>query len=662
MRSTQWCRWAVCLLALTLMALTAQAWASIPDLHSHALLRIVLWTGFFLGGLAMFLCFPDRLRGWAAVAFILVVAVVPRALLFPAAPTNDINRYLWEGKLLRAGISPYAQKAEDPALEPYRDQFWPEINHKDRTTVYPPLTQYVFAGVGWLNYTPGALKLVFLLADFATLLLLLILLERRRAPPRWALLYALNPVTLATVAAEAHFDALLVLGLAGVLLAADARRPGLAWLLLGLAFQVKIIAVVLIPALGMTLGWRKWWWGALAATLPALPFIFDVPTVLAGLWEFGGRSSFNGSIHSVITALTGSETAASVLCGTLLLGVLWLSARLRLEFAPRAFLALGGLLLLSSVVHFWYLLWILPLLVLLPCVSWLYLTGAMGLYLLTWYFSTLGAGWMLPDWAQAVIWIPFYVLLLLELRHPLRRWWRGRLATRFPEVETVSLIVPTYNAAENMEALAVNLRALSPAPTEVLLVDGGSTDATTSMAREEKLSLIHASGGRGGQLRAGFEHTSGDAVLVLHADTRLPPDAIDAVRQALNRRRDGPGGCLGQRFDSTAPALLLVEAMNEWRATFHGTSFGDQVQFFRREAAARFEGFPDPPLMEDVELSIRLHRQGRPLYLGREATVSADKWRRTDFATRFSQVLTFMLRYHWHWRRRRELARELFRQ
>jgi len=662
MRSTQWCRWAVCLLALAVAALAADWWGSLDDLHRQPLMRIAHWLVFFAAGLVMFLAFPNRLPRWGAILFIFAAAILLRVLLFPAAPTNDINRYLWEGKLLREGISPYSQLANAPEVEDHRDEFWPDINHKDRTTVYPPLAEYVFAAVGWFSYTPGALKLVFIDADLATLALIFLLLQRHRAPPRWAILYALNPITLAAVAAEAHFDALFVLALTGLLVAAELRKTGLAWVLLGVAIQIKLVALVLIPVLGLTLGWRKTWWGALALILPGLPFVFDVPTVLAGLWEFGGESDFNSSVHAVIVYFTGSEAAASVLCLILLAGAVWLASTLPLEFPQRCFLALGALLLFSSVIHFWYLLWILPLLALMPSVAWLYLTGAMGLYLLTWHYSQAEQNWMLPAWAQAVIWIPFYVLLLLEHRQAIARWWRGRFAERFPEVKTVSLIVPVYNAAELMEELAGHLRSLDPQPTEILLVDGGSGDATIAMAREEGLHFIHASGGRGGQLRAGFESTSGDAVIILHADCQLPRDAVRAVRAALNRHRASPGGCLGQRFDSTAPALLIVEAMNEWRATFHSTSFGDQAQFFRRAAAARFREFPDPPLMEDVELSIQLNGVGRPLYLGREVRTSAEKWRRTDFATRFSQVITFMLKYHWHWRRRRELARGLFKE
>ncbi len=664
MRSTQWCRWAICLLALAVLALAADWYASFPDLQAQGLVRIVLWLVFFVCGLVVTFTFPNRLAVPAQITLIFVLALVPRYFLLPAAPTNDINRYLWEGMLLRSGISPYAQTADSPEMEPYRDQFWPEINHKNRTTVYPPLVEYVFAAVGYFSYTTTALKITFILADLATLALLLILLQRHRAPPRWALLYALNPISLISVAAEAHFDALFVLALIAFLLAAETKRLGWAWVLLGIAIQLKLVAILLIPVLGFALGWKKWWGGALALILPGLPFVLDVPTVLGGIWEFGGRSDFNSSILTLLNALTGNQTASAIICGLLLLGILWLACTLPLTFAQRCFLALGGLLCFSSVIHFWYLLWVLPFVALMPSVAWLYLTATMSLYLLTWYHNELGQGWLLPAWAQAVIWIPFYLLLFLERRQFLLRWWRGKKRAAasicFPQVETVSILIPTYNAAEQFESLATNLAALHPAPKEILIVDGGSQDATTQLTRDEGWHLIHATGGRGGQLRAGFDHTTGDVVMVLHADCTIPTDALRHIVDTLNTNQQSPGGCLGQRFDSPAPQLLLIEALNEWRATLHGTSFGDQVQFFRRSAAEQFAEFPDPPLMEDVELSIQLNRLGRPLYLGKEDVVSADKWRRHDFGSRFGQVVSFMLRYHWHWNRRRELTADMY--
>lgn len=110
------------------------------------------------------------------------------------------------------------------------------------------------------------------------------------------------------------------------------------------------------------------------------------------------------------------------------------------------------------------------------------------------------------------------------------------------------------------------------------------------------------------------------------------PSALAAIRQVLTARPACPGGCLGHRFDSRRWIYRLIERADRMRAV-RGTSYGDQAQFFRREWLTRAGGFPDQPIMEDVELSRRIRALGRPVYLDVDVTVSARRfeergWRR----------------------------------
>jgi glycosyltransferase involved in cell wall biosynthesis len=157
------------------------------------------------------------------------------------------------------------------------------------------------------------------------------------------------------------------------------------------------------------------------------------------------------------------------------------------------------------------------------------------------------------------------------------------------------------------------------------VVDGGSADGTAEVAgRFGADTLVIPGVGRGGQVAAGVAACSEDVIVVGHADMLFPPDALEAIESYLARRPSCPGGCLGHRFDRPDWVYRAIEWWDRRRA-MRGHSYGDQAQFFRRELLG---GFPDLPLMEDVELARRLRRLGRPAYLDRPVTVSARRYER----------------------------------
>jgi hypothetical protein len=122
-----------------------------------------------------------------------------------------------------------------------------------------------------------------------------------------------------------------------------------------------------------------------------------------------------------------------------------------------------------------------------------------------------------------------------------------------------------------------------------------------------------------------------ETVLVAHADMRLPENALTAIRTYLAGHPKCPGGCLGHRFDRRTLALRLVEWFDARRAR-RGEPYGDQGQFFRLALLPSVGGFPDQPLMEDIELSRRLRLLGKPASLGVPVTVSARRFERLGWA------------------------------
>lgn len=187
----------------------------------------------------------------------------------------------------------------------------------------------------------------------------------------------------------------------------------------------------------------------------------------------------------------------------------------------------------------------------------------------------------------------------------------------------LSIIVPVLNEAQNIVPLLTRLKPLRERGVEVIVADGGSTDGTPALVASLADQVLAAPHGRARQMNAGAARATGVALLFLHADTHLPDDALRAVDFALNQRR---WGRFDVRFDSQRPLLRLVARMMNLRSRLTGIATGDQALFVTRAAFESVGGFPEQPLMEDIELSRRLGKIGRPACLKISVVTSARRW------------------------------------
>jgi rSAM/selenodomain-associated transferase 2 len=191
----------------------------------------------------------------------------------------------------------------------------------------------------------------------------------------------------------------------------------------------------------------------------------------------------------------------------------------------------------------------------------------------------------------------------------------------------LSIIVPALNEAAGIAECLAALAPLRARGAEVLVVDGGSTDATAAIAAPLADRVIVALRGRASQMNAGARAATGEVLVFLHADSRLPPGADQLIEDGL-----AGSGRLWGRFDIRivgGPALLaVVAAFMNARSRLTGIATGDQAIFARREAFERAGGFPAIALMEDVAFSKAMKRQGMPLCLAAKAATSGRRWER----------------------------------
>lgn len=189
-------------------------------------------------------------------------------------------------------------------------------------------------------------------------------------------------------------------------------------------------------------------------------------------------------------------------------------------------------------------------------------------------------------------------------------------------------MLPVWNEAGGIGAALAALAPLRARGHEVIVADGGSTDATPRLAARGADRVLAAPRGRARQMNAGAAAASGAVLLFLHADTRLPADADRLVLAALDGGRRG-WGRFDVRLSGAHPAFRVIERLISARSRMSGIATGDQAMFVARERFREAGGFADIPLMEDVELCRRLKRAaGRPACIRAPVVTSSRRWER----------------------------------
>ena len=350
------------------------------------------------------------------------VAIALRVVALPMEPGDDFWRYQWEGKVQNAGFNPYVQAPDDPALAEIREEFpaWHKINHRHFRAIYPPGAELLFAGLTRISDHPLLYKLLFVAADLATAGILLLLLPRasRYADAAW---YAWNPLVVYCFAGSAHFDSLMVLPMLAAILClvrfeqATMERAKWQWALaasalFGIAISIKLIPLLLLPLCVFALRSKSVTLAISLALLLLGSLLYGWPQI--PIWEpldsFAYVTRLNDLFWWTIeeTFWPNPRQKNYQYNVVVVLAVAVVSLLFFRNWKRGMLWAMATALILSPVLHPWYLTWILPLAAWRRAQPWQVLSVTLFAYFLFWNERLFALPWRSELWLRGIIMVP----------------------------------------------------------------------------------------------------------------------------------------------------------------------------------------------------------------------------------------------------------------
>lgn len=587
----------------------------------HPFLFIPSYLLSFLFLFGMLVAFPSHWPERRQWIFFAMLSAMLRMAFFTYPASSDVYRYIWEGYILNNGFNPYLVAPENPVLKPYINEIWQHISHKNLTACYPPFAMLIFRGAAAVSPTIPCFKGLVLLFDSASIWLLVLLIRSRKLPPNRLALYALNPLVLVYIAGEGHLDVIQVFFILLCLHLFDRNKPAFAFFSLGCGAMVKYFAVLVAPFLVTSKNWKKTVYLVVTPAICYLPFWSTGTDLFSSLVLLGTVNSYNDSIAVILRSLLGPYSVV----GSLVLLLVCLSLIFLVVHEPlrSSYLTFGCALLLLSTLNPWYLVLVAPFLPFFPSWAWLYLMAVSIPYLYVQYHTAV---FYQSNWITLFEYLPFYAMVIWDTYND-----RRILVHRhFRPASTMSVVIPALNESGKIEDCLERLNK-EKAVLETIVADGGSLDGTQEIAERSGATVLAAERGRGRQVKAAIDQCAGDIILILHADCLIQTDMTSKIISELNSRSGYVGGALEMQYSEGSLTNRFIALLNNARSRWTGISFGDQAQFFRKEALSLIGGYPDLMLMEDVELSMRLKEVGPLLFIPDGVVVSERRWVCTGF-------------------------------
>jgi hypothetical protein len=318
--------------------------------------------------------------------------------LQPPGPDDDVHRYLWDGRLQRLGYNPYIVVPNDPAVSVLHTPETRTLNNPEVPSPYPAGAELFFRAVTAIHESVFALKVAFVVCDFAIVFVLLDILRRSGQAAHLALAYAWNPVLVVEVAGSGHIDIVGALLLLLSVAALGRRWRMFAAVAFGLSVAVKLLPIVLLPLYWRRVRVRD---GALAAIVIGLlyvPFLDDRRIPIGSLGTFVQRFRFNDPMFAMLEHVAAPQLIVGLAVLVGLLTAFWMRSKDPALSADAFAWPMAASLLCAPVVYPWYLLWLLPFarsVATEPIIVW---TASIIPIYYVWHLRTLGRAWVVPGW------------------------------------------------------------------------------------------------------------------------------------------------------------------------------------------------------------------------------------------------------------------------
>lgn len=349
-------------------------------------------------------------------------AILFRATLFFSAPSlsDDIYRYLWDGKLVIEGINPYSHVPGSNELSNLRDSQYDMINHKDIGTPYGPLTIVFFTLSRYITESILFMKVPFILFDCLTIVLIVRMLGLCGVSKNNVIVYAWNPLVIIEIAGSGHSDSLGVFMLLVTIYSIQQGKRWSATAGFGLAILSKYFSLLFVPVIVKFIPVKNW--GLIPVILLAgyLPFVEHLESHVLNILRVGSLWRFNDSLFSLLLLAAHSPLLAKALVIIAFVALAVIVWRSHWSPVKCAMILIGGTLLLTTTVQPWYLVWMVPFLCFSPNRAWILYTGLVMLsYHVLIRYDAEGI-WAENLWIRLTIYVPFYLLLLGDAIRNLR--------------------------------------------------------------------------------------------------------------------------------------------------------------------------------------------------------------------------------------------------
>jgi len=355
----------------------------------------------YLLAIREFFATPRFSRRVVVIGLVLAAVWHIEFLRVPSGADDDIHRYVWDGRLQRLGYNPYIVVPSDPAAKGLHIQETRGLNNPDLASPYPPGAQLFFRAVTAIQESTFALKLAFVVCEFAIVFVVLDILRCTRQAAHLVLAFAWNPLLAIEVAGSGHIDIVGALLLAVSAAALVRRWRATAAVALGLAISVKLLPVVLLPLYWKRVRIRDAALAAVVVGLLYVPFLNHGRIPIGSLATYVKSFRFNGPVFAALDQVAPPQLLVGLAVLVGLLTATWLR-RAAPEWSPDLFAwPMAASLLCAPVVFPWYLLGLLPFLISASTLLIIIWTVSIILTYIQWHLRALGRPWgSLPGWVM----------------------------------------------------------------------------------------------------------------------------------------------------------------------------------------------------------------------------------------------------------------------